>query len=146
MIEPWPHHLDVRPRRDVSANRIRATIVIPAIPSIVSATIDRPVHLASQIVVACDLLIVPAGLDVRSLLLAVRALLLVVRTRLALVIPALFVCHVALIARTRASVSLVLVASAILSITLGRLCDRPAHTQRKCQSSDRNKCFAEPHG
>jgi hypothetical protein len=139
MIEPWPHHLDVRPRRDVSANRIRATIVIPAIPSIVSATIDRPVHLASQIVVACDLLIVPTGRDV-------RALLLVVRTRLALVIPALFVCHVALIARTRASVSLVLVASAILSITLGRLCDRPAHTQRKCQSSDRNKCFAEPHG
>jgi hypothetical protein len=146
MIEPWPHHLDARPRRNVSANRIGAAIVVPPIPSIVSATIDRPVHLASQIVVACDLLTVPSGLVVRALLLAVGTLLLAVRTRLALVISALFVCRVALIARTRASVSLVLVASAILPITLGRLCDRPAHTQRKCQSSDRNKCFAEPHG
>jgi hypothetical protein len=87
------------------------------------------------------------GLIVRALLLVVctllrltvRALLLIVRTLLALVVATLLVRPVSLISRTRAGVALILVAAAVLSIALRRLCDRPAHTQRKCQSSDRNK-------
>jgi hypothetical protein len=92
------------------------------------------------------------GLIVRALLLVVCtrlglivcALLLIVRTRLALVVAALLVRAFALVSRTRAGVALV--AAAVLSIALRRLCDRSANTQRKCQSSDRNECFAKPHG
>jgi predicted membrane-bound spermidine synthase len=92
------------------------------------------------------------GLIVRALLLVVCtrlglivcALLLIIRALLALVVAALLVRAVSLVSRTRAGVALV--AAVVLCITLCRLCDRSAHTQRKCQSSDRNERFAKPHG
>jgi len=67
----------------------------------------------------------------------------VVFTLRALLVPALLV--TALSVRALLRVFLVLVSAALVSLPICCLCDRSAHTQRKCQSPDRNQCFARSH-